>query len=74
MGENSSENEELLRGRFAEGTDEGVERFTASVAFDRRLYRYDVRGSIAHAEMLVAAGVLTPAECRAIVDGLRGIE
>lgn len=74
MGENDSENEELLRGRFAEGTDEGVERFTASVEFDRRLYRYDVRGSIAHAEMLAAAGVLTRAECRAIVDGLREIE
>ena len=73
MGE-SSDDDRLLRGRFAEGTDEGVERFTASVAFDRRLYPYDVRGSIAHAEMLAAAGVLTEAERRAIVDGLREIE
>ena len=82
MGENRSENrsedsggnDKLLRGRFAEGTDEGVERFTASVAFDRRLYGYDIRGSVAHAEMLAAAGVLTEAECRAIVDGLGEIE
>ena len=78
MGEKRSErrrgNDKLLRGRFKEGTDAGVERFTASVAFDRRLYRYDVRGSIAHAEMLAGSGVLTEAECRAIVDGLHGIE
>ena len=68
------ENDRLLRGRFAERTDAGVERFTASVEFDRLLYRYDVRGSIAHAEMLAAAGVLTEAECRAIVGGLAAIE
>ena len=68
------ENDKLLRGRFAERTDAGVERFTASVEFDRLLYRYDVRGSIAHAEMLAAAGVLTEAECRAIVGGLGAIE
>ena len=68
------ENDRLLRGRFAERTDAGVERFTASVEFDRLLYRYDLRGSIAHAEMLAAAGVLTDAECRAIVGGLTAIE
>ena len=68
------ESDKLLRGRFAERTDAGVERFTASVEFDRLLYRYDVRGSIAHAEMLAAAGVLTEAECRAIVGGLAAIE
>ena len=68
------ENEKLLRGRFAERTDAGVERFTASVAFDQRLAHYDVRGSIAHAEMLAGAGVLTEEECRAIVEGLQAIE
>ena len=42
----------LLRGRFAEATDQFVEQFTASVTFDRRLYQEDIEGSIAHARML----------------------
>ena len=39
-------------GRFSEPTDAFVEAFTASVDFDRSLYRYDIEGSIAHARML----------------------
>ncbi|MCZ6457728.1 MAG: argininosuccinate lyase, partial [Gammaproteobacteria bacterium] len=39
-------------GRFAEATDAFVETFTASISFDRRLYGYDIQGSIAHANML----------------------
>ena len=39
-------------GRFSEPTDAFVERFTASVDFDQRLYHHDIRGSIAHATML----------------------
>ncbi len=42
----------LWAGRFNEPTDAFVEAFTASVEFDRRLYRYDIAGSIAHARML----------------------
>jgi len=61
-------------GRFTEPTDSFVEAFTASVAFDRRLYRHDIAGSIAHARMLTHVGVLTPAECEMIVKGLREIE
>ena len=45
-------------GRFTEPTDAIVEAFTASVDFDRRLYRYDIMGSIAHAQMLTKVGVL----------------
>ena len=66
-----AEKDKLLRGRFAERTDAGVEQFTASVAFDRRLYRYDLRGSIAHAEMLAGAGVLTEDEARGHRGGAR---
>ena len=40
----------LLRGRFAEATDQFVEQFTASVGFDRRLYQEDIAGSIAHTD------------------------
>ncbi len=60
-------------GRFAESTDAMVERFTASVDFDQRLARYDIRGSIAHARMLAKTGVLTKAERDAIVSGLEAI-
>ena len=61
-------------GRFTEPTDSFVEAFTASVAFDQRLYRHDIAGSIAHARMLAHVGVLTAAECEAIVNGLKQIE
>ncbi len=61
-------------GRFTEATDAAVEAFTASVTFDRRLYVYDIMGSIAHARMLAKVGVLTKKECDAIVKGLKAIE
>ncbi len=67
------ETEGLLRGRFAEATDEFVERFTASVGFDQRLYNEDIAGSIAHAQMLKKIGVITPDESDAIVTGLQEI-
>ena len=41
-------------GRFAEKTDKSVEAFTASIAYDRRLYPYDIDGSIAHCRMLAS--------------------
>jgi len=61
-------------GRFTEPTDAFVEAFTASVDFDRRLYRHDIAGSIAHARMLAHVGVLAADECEAIVNGLKQIE
>ncbi len=61
-------------GRFSEPTDAFVEAFTASVAFDRRLYHHDIAGSRAHARMLAEVGVLTGDERDAILDGLDGIE
>jgi argininosuccinate lyase len=61
-------------GRFTESTDAFVEAFTASVGFDRRLYRYDIAGSRAHARMLARVGVITEADCDAILGGLDRIE
>ena len=61
-------------GRFTEPTDAFVEAFTASVAFDQRMYRQDIQGSIAHAQMLAHVDVLTDAECTQIIDGLKAIE
>lgn len=66
--------EKLWGGRFTQATDSLVETFTASVDFDRRLYRHDIMGSIAHASMLAHVGVLTEAERDAIVKGLKQIE
>ncbi len=60
-------------GRFSEATDAFVERFTASVQFDQRLYRHDIQGSIAHASMLAKTGVLSTEEKRAIIGGLTDI-
>jgi len=60
-------------GRFDAATDRLVERYTASVQVDRRLYRQDIEGSIAHATMLAAVGVLSAEERDAIVSGLEGI-
>ncbi len=64
----------LWSGRFNEPTDAFVEAFTASVEFDQRLYKYDIRGSIAHATMLARQGILTEPERDSIVSGLQQIE
>ncbi|MGI9274933.1 MAG: argininosuccinate lyase [Endozoicomonas sp.] len=60
-------------GRFSEGVDAFVARFTASIDFDRRLYRHDIQGSMAHARMLQKTGILTSEELDAIISGLEGI-
>jgi len=61
-------------GRFSEPTDAFVERFTASVGFDKRLYRADIAGSIAHATMLAKVGILTEDEASQITAGLKDIQ
>ena len=60
-------------GRFSQGTDAAAERFTASLAFDRRLWPQDVAGSIAWARALARARLLTDAERDAIVKGLEAV-
>lgn len=60
-------------GRFSEPTDAFVERFTASVNFDQRLYHHDINGSLAHAQMLSEVGVLTADEFKQIQQGLEAI-
>lgn len=61
-------------GRFNEPTDAFVQRFTASVDFDQRLFAQDIKGSIAHATMLAEVGVLTTAERDQIIQGLQTIK
>ena len=60
-------------GRFHERPTTSVEKFTESVAFDRRLAPYDIRGSIAHATMLARCGIIKKDEGRRIVRGLEAI-
>ena len=61
-------------GRFQGKTTPQVEAFTSSLAVDRRLYRHDIAGSIAHCRTLQRAGVLTPRETTKLVEGLRLVE
>ena len=64
----------LWGGRFSAPTDALVEAYSASIGFDRRLYREDIAGSIAHARMLAKQGIIEDADRDAIVEGLRAIE
>ncbi|MBC7106438.1 MAG: argininosuccinate lyase [Firmicutes bacterium] len=64
----------LWGGRFEKETDPLVDRFQASLPFDRRLFRHDIRGSRAHALMLARVGLLTEDEAAAIVEGLAAVE
>ncbi len=63
-------NVRVWSGRFAEPVDAFVQRFTASVSFDKRLALHDITGSLAHARMLAACGVLAGADLKAIERGL----
>ena len=60
-------------GRFTQSTDPSAERFTASLAFDQRLWSYDITGSVAWAKALGRAGLLTAAERDTIVRGLEAV-
>jgi argininosuccinate lyase len=60
-------------GRFAGETGKSVEDFTTSLSFDKRLYRQDIAGSVAHARMLGRQGIIAPAEAEEIVRGLEEI-
>ena len=63
----------LWGGRFTKGTDKVVEDFHSSISFDQRLYRQDIKGSMAHAGMLGRQGIISTAEADAIINGLQGI-
>jgi len=64
----------MWNGRFAKATADLVQQFGESISFDWRLYKHDVRGSIAHARALVSASILTVDEFNQIEAGLREIE
>ena len=64
---------QLWGGRFTQPTDKFVQEFTASIDFDKRMYRYDIQGSIAHCRMLAKQGIIAAEEAQTIVAGLEGI-
>ena len=64
---------QLWGGRFTKELDQLAYNFNASITFDQKLYRQDIRGSIAHVTMLAKQGVLTEEEKNVIIDGLNGI-
>ena len=73
MSANDKTKKEPWSGRFAEPATELVQRFTASVSFDRRLAEYDIEGSVAHARMLLAVGIIGKNDLAAIEKGLAQI-
>ena len=60
-------------GRFGGGPDDIMEEINASIGFDQRLFAQDIRGSLAHADMLVAQGIISAEDGAAIVEGLNKI-
>ena len=65
--------EQLWGGRFSKSTDEMINDFQASISFDKRMYREDIAGSIAHAKMLAKCGIIAETDRDAIISGLRDI-
>ncbi|MCH1542920.1 MAG: argininosuccinate lyase [Alphaproteobacteria bacterium] len=61
-------------GRFGGGPDDIMEEINASIGFDQRLFAQDIRGSLAHAEMLVKQGIISPQDGASISQGLHQIE
>ncbi|MGI2335601.1 MAG: argininosuccinate lyase [Dehalogenimonas sp.] len=62
-----------VRSRFDKPADELVIKYTSSLPFDQRLYREDIRGSVAHAQMLAKQGIIPSADAEAIINGLGDI-
>ena len=63
----------LWGGRFTKETNQLVHNFNESLSFDRKFYRQDIRGSIAHVKMLARQGILSSEDEKAIIEGLTGI-
>ncbi|MBN2654120.1 MAG: argininosuccinate lyase [Nitrospirae bacterium] len=60
-------------GRFKEKTADSVEKYTESISFDQRLWKYDIEGSTAHAKMLAKQGIISKSDAEKIIKGLREI-
>ena len=63
----------MWAGRFAKSLDSKADDFNSSISFDCKMYRQDITGSMAHAEMLAKQGIISLSDCELILDGLKGI-
>ena len=63
----------LWAGRFSKDTDNRVNSFNSSLSFDSRMYKNDIEGSVAHAKMLGATGIISGEDVEKIIEGLTGI-
>ena len=63
----------MWAGRFSKQVDAGVNAFNSSIAFDGRMYRHDIQGSIAHATMLGDCGIIPKQDSLEIIGGLKEI-
>ena len=63
----------LWGGRFKEATNKGAHAFNESLSFDQRLFRHDIKGSIAHVTMLASQGIISEEDRDSIINGLTGI-
>jgi argininosuccinate lyase len=73
-GNSDSSSNQMWGGRFAAGPSAIMEEINASIGFDKKLYAQDIAGSIAHATMLAAKGIITAEDRDQIVAGLKQIE
>lgn len=64
----------LWAGRFQKETDDRVNSFNTSLPFDNRMYAHDIEGSMAHAKMLAATGIIAAEDTEKILEGLQGIQ
>src|SRR5205085_652910 len=69
-----SQQEKSWQARIGEATDKLAAGFVESISYDRRIYKQDIAGSIAHATMLAKVGLINDAERDQIIQGLKGIE
>jgi argininosuccinate lyase len=74
MSKENAPKEKSWQARIGEATDALAQSFVESISYDRRLYKHDIAGSLAHAAMLAKVGLITEDERRQIEDGLRSIE
>ena len=63
----------MWEGRFSKKLDERTNDFNSSIKFDHRMYKQDIKGSIAHSKMLSKQGIIKEEESKSIIEGLNGI-
>src|SRR5438270_8983034 len=74
MSKEQPKSDKSWQARISEATDALAQSFVESISYDKRLYKHDIAGSIAHATMLAKVGLISGEDAERIVEGLKGIE